>query len=180
MVTPLGHAGLALVVATPAWLLGTRRRTVTFVGLVLGAALLPDVDVWVATLAHHGITHTVTFVAAVALTGGLVAMAGRLLGGPRRPSDAPAGSPAGAFGFSVTALLGGGLSHLLADAVTTTPPGPPIRPLAPFLDWPVSWELVFYADPVANVGPLAVGLAVHLVVAYRDLAGSTRRSAPGG
>lgn len=180
MVTPLGHAGLALLVAAPAWLRWDRRRTLAFAGLVLGAALLPDVDVLVAGLAHHGITHTVTFVVAVALAGGSVATAGSWLAGGRDRPDATAPAPTAVFGFAATGLLAGGLSHLLADALTNTPVGPPIRPLAPFLDWAVSRELVFYAAPVANYGPLAVGLGVHLLLAYLALGGSTRRSAPGG
>lgn len=44
MVELLGHVGMALLFATPAWFLWGRRPSVTFAGFTLVTAMLLDVD----------------------------------------------------------------------------------------------------------------------------------------
>lgn len=142
-----GHVGIALLLYAPvASLLARRGRERTaLLGLagVLPLAVAPDVDLYVASLAHRGVTHTVWGVLACGAAFALVVAArGRLA----------SGGPSPTFGFLVGALAGAG--HLLGDVVT--PMG--VRPLSPLLARGYTLDLVYASNAAANRGLLVAGV----------------------
>ncbi|CCQ33866.1 membrane-bound metal-dependent hydrolase (DUF457) [Halorhabdus tiamatea SARL4B] len=118
-------------------------------------AMVPDYDQRVPGITHRGITHTVWFAALVGIALGLIGLA--------------IGSSDGilaAIGLGVFGLLVGTvtiLSHIAADALT--PMG--VEPFAPVRDDHYSYDVARAANPIANYGLLALGIAasgVALVV----------------
>lgn len=63
---------MGLLWAVPAWAFSGWRLSLAFVGVVLLTVMVPDVDLYLPGVVHHGITHTVLFVGGVALLGGAV------------------------------------------------------------------------------------------------------------
>lgn len=70
MVDVLGHVAMGLLWAVPAWFWWGRRVSLAFFGFVLLTVMVPDVDLYLPGVVHHGLTHTVLFVTLVALVGG--------------------------------------------------------------------------------------------------------------
>ncbi|WP_049941261.1 metal-dependent hydrolase [Halorhabdus utahensis] len=154
-----GHVGAALLAYAP---VGFIVFVVGFEGAAMagavGAGLLamvPDYDQHVPGITHRGLTHTVWFAALVGLGLGLAGVA--------------IGSNDGtltAIGLGVFGLLVGTvtiLSHIAADALT--PMG--VEPYAPVRDDHYSYDVARAANPIANYGLLALGIAasgVALVV----------------
>jgi hypothetical protein len=61
---------MALLWALPAWVRWDGRVNLAFIGFTFATAMLPDLDLVlrsVLPITHHGITHTVLFVVALAL-----------------------------------------------------------------------------------------------------------------
>lgn len=168
MVDVMGHVAMGLLWAAPVWFLWSRRVSLAFLGIVAGAALLPDVDLWIEKLApavihHHGITHTVVFVAVLSLAVGAVVAT------QRRPLDRwlwrePV-RPRTSSGFVSVAVLIGGLSHLFADVLSSPDISQPLEPFWPVYPEPVIVDLIWYNAPLWNVGLLAVTLLLHLLLA---------------
>lgn len=171
MVDVLGHVAMALVWTAPAWLVWQRRTVRAFAGLALLTAMLPDVDLYLAGVAHHGPTHTVAFaiVAAVVAGAGVVAVGGdrirRLLG---RNAESGRGVPttrdqAWLYGFVVAGLLVGGLSHVFADVLSSGTGGnPALEPFWPVVRAPVSVGVVSYSAFPWNEGLLVAVLGLHV------------------
>lgn len=149
-----GHVGIALLCFTPVatllHLYGLKRAAqVGVVGALLTASA-PDVDLFLATIPHRGITHTV---AAAVAVGVLFGTTGALTRSPSlgtRLSDS-------VFSFAVGTLGVG--THLLGDVIT--PMG--IQPFAPLLDVHYTLNLVAASDPTANAGFLVAGLLTYRV-----------------
>lgn len=145
-----GHLGLALLVYSPVAAVAVRRGRTrpTSLGLVgvMALSTAPDVDLYLSTVPHRGVTHTVWAVLLVGATAALVAA--RI--GPVGVGDRERAR----FG----ALVGGSaiLSHLLGDALT--PMG--IRPFLPLGGTAYTLSLVRSADPSANAGLLVAGVVV--------------------
>jgi len=151
----LGHIGVALLVYIPvAYLLfvaAERRRLVAGLGALCAVALLPDIDIHVAGLAHRGITHTLWMALA---TGGLLAVVSWLF----RPRPA-------VLDWVVAGSVGllGVVSHLLADVLT--PMG--VRPFDPLGSTMYTLDVVPATDPTANAvlfvaGAVGFAAAIHL------------------
>ncbi|MFD1587539.1 metal-dependent hydrolase [Halorientalis brevis] len=169
MVDIMGHVAMGLLWALPAWFIWKKRVALAFVGVVVPTALLPDVDLWLhrlfpAMVHHHGVTHTVVFVAGLSVVfGGIVAALftdpiDRWLQSERFTSGK-------LFGFALVAFLLGGLSHLFADMLSAPDIATPIEPFWPFFDKPWAVDVIWYNSPVWNAGLLAVAVLLHVVVA---------------
>lgn len=164
-----GHVGLALLLYAPlAYLLlrfGRDRRMWTGAMVLLAVVMWPDVDVYVAALAHRGITHTVWAALLVGILVAGIAWGFSPVAHARRYGVA-------VFGFQVGAL--GIVAHLLGDVVT--PMG--IRPLYPVYREPYTFDLVLASDPQANTGLLVAGVvAFWLAQGYARLHGHADVSA---
>jgi len=171
----MGHFGMALLWAAPAWILWDGRVSLAFVGFALVTAMLPDADLVlrdVLPMTHHGVTHTLVFVAgASVVVGGLVEHVlhdrlDRTLLGPRGYEAAPGGL----FLFVAGGLLLGGTSHIFADTLSAPDIAAPLNPFWPFFDRPYSIDLIWYNSPWWNVGLLSVAVTFHVSLAYLDMA----------
>lgn len=170
MVDAMGHVALGLLWAVPVWFVWTGRMSLVFIGFVILAALLPDVDRWIDIVVpglvhHHGVTHTVVFVVLSSLFIGAVVVTTlrspieRCLGSDRFDTSS-------LFVFVFGALLLGGLSHLFGDSLSAPDIAQQIEPFWPFFDKPYSIDVIWYNSPWWNVGLLAVAIGIHLFVAY--------------
>lgn len=172
MVEPIGHAAMALVVATPAWLLWGRRPALTFAALTQVTALLPDLDLILEDyfvhplLQHHGVTHTVPFGLLVGVAVGVVAAyvltpvlnAHRLI-----HSDSI--SRETTFVFATSAFWAGGLSHVFVDLLSAAPDAA-IAPLWPFYRETVVINVFAYDSTPVNLGLVLVATTIHVAL-YR-------------
>lgn len=174
MVDVLGHLGMALVWAIPAWFLWESRVSAMFIGLVLVTAMLPDLDLVLRNflpIVHHGITHTVVFVGVVSLVAAGITEA--LL----RPwlerqwvkSEHYQISNWALFVFVAGAFLLGGLSHLFVDMLSAPDIAKPVEPFWPLFDKPWSIDLIWYNSPWWNAGLLLVASLLHLGLGYLDI-----------
>lgn len=154
-----GHFGAALLAYAP---LGYRllegSTTVALVGGAVALALssLPDVDEAIPGLPHRGPTHSLPFLALVAVVvGGAGWVVARAASGiPVTPTEA-------ALGGATVALLAVG-SHLVVDMLT---------PMGVNVLWPlplpvVSLHVTRADDPVANLLLLVAGLVASAAVLY--------------
>lgn len=158
-----GHVGIALLAYAPvAYLLvrfGRDRRMWGGVLVLLAVVMWPDVDLYVAGLAHRGITHTVWTALLVGILVAGIAWGCTPLARARRYSVA-------VFGFQVGTL--GIVAHLLGDVAT--PMG--IRPLYPLYRESYTLDLVLANDVQANTGLLVAGVAaVWLALGYARIHG---------
>ena len=166
---PIGHLALALLFALPAWVLWDGRTGAAFVGFVLAAATLPDVDMVLmragAPVKHHGVTHTLVFVVGVAIVAGVVALAlfrPMLRRWWRLTEDETV--RAGTIELFVAGgLLLGGVSHLIGDMLASDG-YEPIEPLWPVVGAEVEFPVAHYTSPWLNGVLLVVALALHLAV----------------
>lgn len=116
---PLGHLGMALLLAAPiALLLDRERRYPVVLVLALATALLPDLDGKIPFSHHHGGAHTVLFALAASLAVGLALalLSVNLLWLARRVDSVPAFRPRAAFALGFGGALAGLASHLFADS----------------------------------------------------------------
>ncbi|ELY61663.1 metal-dependent hydrolase [Natronococcus jeotgali] len=169
MVDVSGHFAITLLFAAPAWLLWGRRGALGFTAFALVTAMLPDSDLVLQhylPVTHHGVTHTVLFVALVSVLSGAVAArwltarfnAHQWIKSTTIPTETM-------FVFATAGMLTGGLSHIFGDLLSA----PDIAaPLAPF--WPVYTEhiiidVIYYNSLIWNFGLLAVAIALHFALA---------------
>ncbi len=150
-----GHYGAALAVYAPIGfgLLAVGLPDFALLGgaVMVGGAMLPDMDIRVPFLKHRGLTHTIWFALAVGI--GLGAIGGAI----GANSGVGAAVALGGFGFLLGTLTVG--SHLLADVLT--PMG--IRPFEPLRDDEYSLELTRAANPIANYLLLALGIGAAIL-----------------
>lgn len=178
MVDQLGHAAMALFWSVPAWFLWDRAVSVAFAGTALLTSQLPDVDLYVPGLAHHGITHTVPFVLLASLLGAalVTALFERRVRRWWRVREGTDLSRTTLYAFVASALLVGGLSHLFVDLLSTPATGRPLQPFWPFFEKPFSVSPIErFSAPKWNIGPLIIALAVHLALYLSDLSSLRRR-----
>lgn len=168
MVDVSGHLAMALLFAAPAWAIWGRRGALAFAGFSLVTAMLPDVDLVLKTvlpIQHHGITHTILFVAVMSVLGGVIATrvlterfnANRWIRSENITEET-------AFVFDTAGFLTGGLSHIFADLLSAPDVAQPLEPLWPFYDKPIAIDVIYYDSPLWNFGLLTVALAVHFVL----------------
>jgi inner membrane protein len=141
---------MALLIYAPVGfaLLAVGADTLAFLGgaIVVGGAMIPDMDQRVPGISHRGPTHTVWFALAV---GTLLGGAGAVIGQETGVFDT---SVLGSFGFGIGVLTIG--AHLLADALT--PAG--IRPFVPFSAAEYTFSVTRADNWIANYLLLAIGL----------------------
>jgi len=168
MVDVTGHFGFALLFAAPAWTIWGRRGAIGFTAFALATAMLPDVDLVLRHLlpiTHHGVTHTVAFVALVSVVAG---------GGASRwltewlNAHAWIRSTSIAdrtvFAFGTAGLFLGGVSHLFADVLSAPDVAAPLSPFWPVYDEPVIVDVIYYDSPYWNFGLFGVAIALHLAL----------------
>jgi len=163
MVDVLGHFAVGLLWAIPAWFVWERRRVLIFLGFVLPAAMVPDIDLYVPWLAHHGPTHSILFAVAVGIVGGAVTTLVTMWWSGRagrseefRPM---------LYAFSTGALLVGGLSHVFMDMLSNSQAGQPVNPFWPFFGKPFHLYVIHhFSAPIWNGFLLLGALTVHLVL----------------
>ncbi|WP_415381256.1 metal-dependent hydrolase [Halosimplex sp. TS25] len=176
----MGHLAMGLLWALPAWwLLWDEHASALFVALAVLMAPFPDVDKYVAmafpnAVHHHGVTHTVVFIAAISVVAGALVTAAftdRIDGWTAQRFDGRR-----TFLFATAAFAVGGLSHVFADMLSAPDISTPIEPLWPFVDGSWGIDVLYYDNPWWNVGFLSLMVVVHLVVAYSafDVRGSSR------
>ena len=174
MVDVLGHFGMALLWAIPAWIIWDGRVSMVFIGLTLVTAMLPDADLVLRNffaVHHHGITHTVVFIVTVALIAGAIVELGFKSWFERAwlKSEGYTISTGALFVFVAAGFMLGGFSHLFADMLSAPDIAQPIEPFWPLLDKPWSVDVAYYTSPWWNAGLLTLALALHAVLAYLDL-----------
>ncbi|MFC4990067.1 MULTISPECIES: metal-dependent hydrolase [Saliphagus] len=169
MVDVSGHFAMALLFATPAWLLWGRRGALGFTAFALVTAMLPDLDLvlrQVLPITHHGVTHTIVFVGAVSVLSGAVASRwltvrfneNRWIRSTTITRDTT-------FAFATLGMLVGGFSHLFADILSAPDIAAPLTPFWPIYNQPVIVDVIYYDSPVWNFGLLAVAVALHVALA---------------
>jgi len=163
-----GHYGGALLVYAPVGFLtlAVGLDGVALLGgaVVVGGAMLPDLDMRVPFITHRGPTHTVWFALAV---GAVLGLAGALVGSG---AGILAAVGLGVYGVFIGVLTVG--AHLFADALT--PMG--VRPLEPVDGREYCFDVARAANPLANYALLAIGV-VAAGVAF--VAGSAVATAVG-
>ena len=174
MVDVLGHVAMGLLWAVPVWFLWDGRISLSFIALVLLTVMIPDVDLYLPGIAHHGVTHTIVFVTLVALIGGalIAPVVPPVLRRWWRRSEDESISPASIYLFVAGGLLVGGLSHLFIDMLSAGSGGnPPLEPFWPFFSGPFSIDFIYYSSLIWNGGLLIVALVGHLALAALDVSG---------
>lgn len=170
---------MALLFATPAWMIWGRRGALGFTAFALLTAMLPDADLvlqHVLPITHHGVTHTFVFVILVSVLAGVVA-ARRLTdwlnaNGRIRSTTITSGT---VFVFATAGLTVGGVSHLFADLLSAPDIAAPLSPFWPFYSEPVIIDVIYYDSPFWNFGLITVGVLLHLLLArYEDYPLDTR------
>lgn len=170
MVDVMGHLAMGLLWAIPAWFIWSRRASLAFISLAAVAALLPDIDLWItkvfpALVHHHGVTHTVVFVLGLGIAVGAV-VAATLTGPIDRWLRNERFTTSSLFVFAAGGIVIGGLSHLFADMLSAPDIATPIEPFWPFFDKPWSVDVIWYNDPLWNVGLLTVAIFLHAAIAF--------------
>ena len=167
-----GHLAMALLFAAPAWFVWGRRGATGFTAFALTTAMVPDVDLFlraVLPVTHHGITHTLLFVAVVSvLTGWVAARWLTELFNRHRWIASTNISQETVFVFATAGFLTGGTSHIFADLLSAPDIAAPLTPFWPLYSEPVIVDLIYYDSVWWNFGLLAVALAVHGVLAWHD------------
>lgn len=175
MVKLMGHLAFGLLAAASAWFVWDGRTSLAFVGFVLVTVMLPDADLVLRqvfpTVHHHGVTHTILFVTVVAVLAGVVATAvfTPLLERWRLKSDGHTVSRGAIYLFVTGGLLLGGLTHIFADMLSSPDVAQPVEPLWPFLNKPISLDVIYFSSVWWNVGLLALAVVLHLVLFSIDV-----------
>ncbi|NHN48816.1 metal-dependent hydrolase [Halostella sp. JP-L12] len=175
MVDVMGHFGMALLFAIPAWVVWDGRVSLAFIGFTLVTAILPDADLLlreVLPMHHHGVTHTIVFVVGFSILVGAAVEYGLRDRLERQflKERGYGASDGGLFLFVAGGLFLGGMAHLFADTLSAPDISTPLEPFWPFFDKPYSIDLIWYNDPLWNVGLLSLAVALHLLLAYVDIA----------
>lgn len=144
------------------------RTQTGFTLYVMIAAWLPDLDLYVPGVAHHGVTHTVTFGVVAGLVGGALA-AGTVvvLKGPTRGGFFDRFDPVRVFEFVALGLFVGVLSHVVGDFLILLPGTQPVSPFWPISERTYQFGVVRLGAPVQNAILIAAGLALHAVISWR-------------
>lgn len=173
---PIGHLGVALVLSTPFVAVLRPRVATRFTVLALLAATVPDLDLFVPGVTHHGVTHTLGF--ALAFGGaGLVLFAGA--NALISPSDADPTPPIPrTTAYYAFALALGVTGHVTADVLMLLPGTQPVSPLWPFSHAALRVETLHYGNTLRNVGTFCVGLGAHALAVGWSARG-VRVRAPG-
>jgi len=145
-----GHYGASLAVYSPVGFVltafGASELAILGGAVVVGGAMLPDLDQRVPFIQHRGPTHTIWFMLLVA---SVFAVTGLIVG--MSSTGLIAGALLASFGALVGATMIG--AHLLADALT--PMG--IQPFKPLRNDKYTLDIAKAANPIANYALLVAG-----------------------
>lgn len=158
---PIGHLGVALVLSAPFVAVLRPRVATRFTVLALLAATVPDLDLFVPGVAHHGVTHTLGFAVALGIAG-LVVFAGASTLVSSSVADTPAQVPRVVVYYAFALSLGV-FGHAMADALMLLPAPQPVSPLWPISHATLRIETLHYGNTVRNLGTFCVGLGAHAV-----------------
>lgn len=165
----LGHLGMGLLFALPAWILWDGRTAGAFVTFVVLTSKLPDLDLTLQNLGlpveHHGVLHTVVFVVGFSVVAGAVAVAvlRPLLRRWWRLTEHEAVQKGTLYVFVTGGFVLGGLSHLFADMLAADQ-AQPLEPLWPFIEASFPIHVIHYSSPWLNLGLLTVAVTLHTAV----------------
>ncbi|MFC4448520.1 metal-dependent hydrolase [Halorussus aquaticus] len=166
---PTGHYGVALLFAVPFVVLLGRKSGTVFTTFVLFVALLPDLDLHIPGVIHHGVTHTFLFGVVGGLVVGVMAVAVFLvyvaLTGPPRSSRL---TTRRVFVWATTGAFLGVASHVVADVLVLLPGREPVSPFWPVLSRKIHIEALPLGAPLRNLGLMAFGLTAHALVFYYE------------
>lgn len=166
MVDVTGHLGMALLWLAPAWFLLDYRKTAwTFVvsGVLFG--MLPDIDLVLEgifpTVKHHGVFHTILAVTLIAaVIGPVVGKVVEAIAGGTDWLSPEAAARSVRFGFLAVWIPG--LAHVFADMLSAPDLADSIEPLWPIYQGSIGVDLVWYNNPVVNLGLLVAGVVVNV------------------
>ena len=176
---PLGHLGTGLLLVAPVAALQQPRTLTGLTMVTLFAALLPDLDLYLPYVTHHGITHSIGFAVGLGVVGGLLA-AGTIavLQDHTDVIDAGRFSPRRVLLYVGLGLFIGVVSHVVADLLVTLPGTEPVSAFWPLSDRTLEIRAVPLGAPLRNAILIAAGLGVHALVS-RHAERVTRYAAPG-
>ncbi|HMB50905.1 MAG TPA: metal-dependent hydrolase [Natronoarchaeum rubrum] len=158
---PIGHLGVALVLSAPFVAVLRPRIATRFTVLALLASTIPDLDLFVPGVAHHGVTHTLGFAVAVGLVGlASLACASTLTSTNNSVSNLSVPPTAVYYAF---ALSLGVFGHVVGDVLMLLPATQPVSPLWPISHAPLRVETLHYGNTVRNLGTFCAGLGAHVV-----------------
>ena len=161
-----GHLGVALLLLAPLVVILGERTGLAFSLLAAPFSMLPDVDIALPAVHHHGVTHTIPFVIGASLVIGAALTVIYLALDVERRWMRGDHSTMEIFGFAAGAVLLPGLAHIGLDLLSAPDIAQPLEPL-----WPlygagvVSLDLLPVHSDLWNFGLLAVG-AVAWIGAY--------------
>lgn len=158
---PIGHLGFALVLSAP-FVLALRPRVATrFTVLALLVSTVPDLDLFVPGVPHHGVTHTLGFAISLGVAGFLLFVAASALASAvGSASTAPVRRT---FVYYSFALALGAVGHVVADSLMLLPATQPMSPLWPVSSTALRVEVFHYGNTGRNLGVFLAGLGVHAV-----------------
>lgn len=165
---PFGHFGIALLFAAPVAALLHPRTQTGFTVYALMAAWLPDLDMYVSGLAHHGVTHTFAFAILAGLAGGTLAAVAVVVS-QRSTGEGLVEQfdPVRVFAFVALGLFVGTASHVIGDVLILLPGTQPVSPFWPIGEQTYQFGIRHLGAPVRNAAMMLVGLAVHAVVSWQ-------------
>ena len=165
----LGHLGMGLLFALPAWILWRGRTAGAFVAFVVLTAKLPDLDLMLQELGlpvkHHGVLHTIVFVVGFSAVAGAVAVVvlRPVLRRWWRLTEHEVVRKGTLYLFVTGGFTLGGLSHLFADMLAADQ-YEPIEPFWPFVQESFSFYIAHYTSPWLNLGVLIVAALLHAAI----------------
>ncbi|WP_266079965.1 metal-dependent hydrolase [Haladaptatus caseinilyticus] len=169
MVDVSGHFAMALLFATPAWIIWGGRGALAFTAFTLVTAMLPDVDLVLrhfVPVSHHGVTHTLLFVVVVSSIIGAISaryLTSYLNAHSRIRSTRI--SRETVFVFATAGFIIGGVSHIFADLLSAPDIAAPLAPFWPIYRQHIVIDVIYYDSPIWNFGLLGVAVALHYLLA---------------
>lgn len=158
---PIGHLAIGLLLSAPFVLALPPRTGTRFTVFALVASVVPDLDVFLPYVHHHGVTHTFGFALALG-AGGLLLF----VGASALLSAVGVGSTVlfrRVFVYYSFALALGTVGHVLADSLMLLTTTQPVSPLWPVSGIAVQTETLHYGNTGRNLGLFGVGLGAHAV-----------------
>lgn len=158
-----GHLGVTLLLLAPLVIVLGERTGVAFSLLAAPFSMLPDVDLALPGVHHHGATHTLAFAVGAALVIGAALTAIYLLFDVERRWLRRNHGFREVFGFATGAVLLPALGHVGLDLLSAPDIAQPLEPLWPiFANKVVSLDLLPVNSDLWNFGLLAVGAIVWI------------------
>jgi inner membrane protein len=164
---PLGHFGLALLFTVPFVALLHPRTQTGFTVYAMLAALLPDLDNYVAGLVHHGLTHTFAFGVIMGLVGATIAAVAVVVSqrttGERLVEQFDLTR---VFAFVALGLFVGVSSHVIGDVLILLPGTQPVSPFWPLGEQTYQFGITHLGAPIRNALLILIGFSIHAAISW--------------